>query len=304
MSPITILARPTPVHDFLVSGPYPPHQNAFTPIFSDAAQFADGIIQTYLPQRSIVISSRPIWTHVSAGAGGNIAQRLFKGIQAREMKTIGGGRVNQGLEGISMMPNTAGTFGPGYINPSWRRVQRFMWTLALQAGSVPDEQSGVLFVLLASGAFLSTDNWPLAPSVQFGGGFGITGNSSGSWQWQSFDGTAPPNPVTETVDLAAFINDPEAWNTFELQIISASGGRAAVCELYVNDVLAISRNWVDNPAPNGLVDYGLAAAIENYKFVPIVQVAVSDGGGINSVFMGDWTFSMGRFLRDGREITT
>ncbi len=302
MTPIAILGAPVPLPDYYVSGPYPPHQSTNVPVFTDAFQFADGIIGNVMPARDNNPSGRSIWTHVSNGAGGTQVQEFYKGIQARRMDSgAGAARVNNGLEGINLMPVLDATgLGAGFLNPSWRRVVNYKFGIALGAGSTPDEQTGVLLALEASGAFLGTDQWPTAPSVTFGGGFGIVGDGAGDWLWESYDGTVPPNAVSESVALSGFYSDAEEWNQFEIEIVSAAGGRAAVCELYINGALALTRNFVDDPAPTGLVQFGLAAAIENYKFVPIIQVGPLVAA--PTVFFGDWQFTSGRFTRAGLEL--
>lgn len=290
---VTILGAPTPLYDYIVSGPFPIR----TAVWTSAANFRDGYISGPWPNRSDGgTQPRDLWVYNSFGAGGSQGQGWFKGVQATFTSSVGPGVVNDGLSGISLMPVTDATgLDAAYLTPSWRRVNWFSWSMATSAGAALTVQSGIVFDKQANVPVVN--RWPYAPAPGFGGGFGIIGDGAGGWQYQSWeiDTGVPPNPILETVALGAFITDPEDWNTYEFVLISAAGGRNASLELWINDALVLTRAW---GAPGVLEVLGPFAGSDFFRYTPVVQAG--PGGG--TLWFGDWTHRMGRFTRGGREL--
>ena len=295
MSPVAILGQPAPLWDYVVSGPFPIRAAVWTSV----DDFRNGYISGPWPARDVGgTQPRDLWVYNSFGAGAVQAQVHYKGIQCTASSSAGAGVMQDGLSGISLMPITDGSgLDPNYVTASWRRVNWFSWSMALDAGATPNLQSGVYFDKQAN--VPAVNRWPLAPAPAAGGGFGIFGDAAGGWQWATFSiGAAiPPLAIRETVSLAANVADPEDWNTFEIITISASGSRAASLELWINGQLVLTRAYGAAPLLEGL---GTFAGADFFRYTPIVQVGPATG----IVHFGDWTHRMGRFTRGGRELAT
>jgi hypothetical protein len=289
---VTILGHPVPAYDYVVSGPFPVRVAQWNSILDFRKGYIGG---PWMGRDDGNATPRDLWVYNSAGAGAAQVQAMYKGVLATGVGSAGPGVVQDSLTGITMMPLTDGTgLDPAYVVPSWRRVNWFSWSMALSAGATVNQQTGFLFT--AEAGPQTVNKWPYAPSVAFHGGFGIIGDGAGGWNWQtwSLNGGVPPNPIIETVALGPFITDPEDWNMFELVLVSASGGRNASLELWINDALALTRDWVNAPALPGLVP-GLG--IDFFRYTPIAQAFT--GG---TLWLGDWIYRMGRFTRSGREL--
>jgi hypothetical protein len=282
-----------PLYDLIVSGPFPTR----VADWNSRDEFRKGVIvPTWAPREDGNATPRDIWSYNSFGAGASQGQGHYKGVQATFQSSVGPGVVQDGMSGITLMPiTTAADLDGSYINPSWRRVAWFSWSMATSAGATHNTQTGMMFTPQASAQ--AANQWPYAPAPAGNGGFGIVGDGAGDWDWQtwSMNGGVPPNPIIETVSLAPFIADPEDWNVFELVLISAAGGRNASLELWINDALVLTRDWVNAPA---LIPLGAVAGADVFRFTPIMQVGPATG----TLWCGDWTHRMGRFTRSGREL--
>ncbi|KKN26160.1 hypothetical protein LCGC14_0877610 [marine sediment metagenome] len=290
---VTILGHPAPLYDYIVSGPFPIR----TADWNSIPNFRKGYIAGPWPARADNNATpRELWVYNAFGAGATQGQGYYKGIQATFGSSVGPGTVQDGMSGISFMPiTTAAGLDGSYINPSWRRVAWFSWSMATSAGATHNQQTGILFTPQASQQ--TGLQWPLGAAPACNGGFGIVGDGAGDWDWQtwSMNGGVPPNPIIETVSLAPFITDPEDWNMFEVVLISAAGGRNASLELWINDALVLTRDWVNAPA---LIPLGPVPGADVFRFTPIVQAGPATG----TLWLGDWIHRMGRFTRSGREL--
>ena len=295
MSPVAILGQPAPLYDYVVSGPFP----IAAAVWTSVDDFRDGYISGPWPNRAVGgTQPRDLWVYNSFGAGGAQAQVWWNGIQCTETSSVGPGVVQDGLSGISLMPITSrAALDPNYITASWRRVNWFSWSMTQSVGATHGTQTGVYFDKQAN--VPAVNRWPYGPAPAAGGGFGIFGDAAGSWAFQSFSiGAAiPPLAVRENVPLAAFIADPEDWNTFEFVTISASGDRDASLELWINGQLVLTRGYGAAPLLEGL---GPFAGADFFRYTPIVQV----GPAVGTMYFGDWTHRMGRYTRGGRELST
>lgn len=296
MSP-TVLPQPVPLNDYELAGPYP----GMTPpafLWNNEVQFAQGTVgnNAWTPADAGNSVPRNPLTNNSVGGGAVLIQEFYKGIQAVAMSGPGAGRVNWRFGNIMIMPVTDGSgLDAAYANPSWRRVQSFQWNMAMGPGDAVTDESGMLYAA-APGGQPANAQWPSGAATVFRGGFGVIGDSAGDWQWSSFAAGPPPNPTTEDVDLSAAYADAEDWNTFRIVTISAAGGRVGSLELHINGTLFLTRNWIDAPI---LYPLGLDAGVEDYHYIPTFQ-----GGPGGVTHIGDWQYTCGRYLPDGRELLT
>ncbi len=202
-----------------------------------------------------------------------------------------------GLGGLQMIPQTdrAG-LAQGFVNPSFQRVQWFSCNLAMTASAAWGLESGLVFAGNGTDLAGFTRFWPVFPGTTWTVGFGITGDGAGNWQFVNFSSGFPGTPPLEVVSLAPFISDPEDFHTFDFVFVSATGTRAAQFMLHVDDDEVLSRAW---EGPGILLEH---LPVTDYRWVP-VWLASNVTPAIFH-FMTSWNFRMGRFLPDGRELTT
>lgn len=288
--PIAILGQPAPLYDMIVSGPFPIR----TALWSSAAQFMQGVSAgPWLPRDDGNASPRDIWVYNQGGAGVTQNQIFYRGISCRQTRTTIVAAIDS-MSGLSFMPVTdISGLVPSYSNPSWRRVNWLRFNLAMEAAGALDRNTGLL--LTAQAGQQTTPIWPIAPAVNFFGGFGITGDGAGNWNFDSF-GTGVPAPVRESVSLAAAIPDPDDWNTFDFVLISGAGQRAASFELHINGALFLTRGFGASPL---LFPLGPSLGVDLFRYSPVMQIGTTTN---DFLYAGDWEFRAGRFLPSGREL--
>lgn len=295
MTPVAILGVASAPPDYIVSGPWP---NLVT-ADNNVTTWEFGYVSSWMPFTDQSATPRRIWTNDSPGGGGAETENFIKGIHCRSITTAGPGRVNVTMGGLNMMPITDGSdLPPNYVNPSWRRVARLSWSFAMSAGAALTSQTGICFCA-QNGVLLGNIQWPIAPSINFLGGFGVFGDGAGGWDFISFGAGPPTAPVVETVSLNAALADPEDWNSFDALMISATDTRPAEFQLWVNDQLMLTRNWGTAPLLFPLVPL-VAVGSDAFQFTPVFQCGPVGG----TLHMGDWTYQMGRYDKVGREFTS
>lgn len=282
---VTILPNPALLNDLFLAGPW--LNNAALPlVFSN---FLIGNVNPIWPEVDGTTAGRPIWEHSQGGTGITQVGGRHRGVLCMQGSTTVVALINE-MGGISVMPITDVTdLAAGYRMPSWRRVAWFQVNLAMDSGTL-DRNTGLIFG--AHGGAMSTPQWPIAPAAVFGGGQGVVGDGAGNWNWESYGPSPNPAPVLESVSLSSVIADPTDWHTFDFVYISGAGGRQASFELHIDSQVFLTRNWV-----SGTTLYELAA--NQNRFVPIWQVGTTSN---DVMYFGDWSFRMGRFLPDGREL--
>lgn len=286
--PVTFVSNPTAIWDYYVSGFYPPVAGSSSS-FGNVAKGA--VFGAYSAKDDTQAVPRDVFQYNQGGGGYTEVMGWYQGINCLQMSTVGVAGVH-GMSGIVLNPiTTPGDLAAGMICPSWQRVQHFTWSMAQTDGGALDRNAGMLLIIL--GVAQSADVWPIAPSAAWVGGFGITADGAGNWNFESFAKDAPPATVIESVSLAANITAPEDWNTFDLVLISGTGSRPANMQLLVNGNLILERNWTAAPA--------LSIADPSFFFTPVVRNATATG---DVLYFGNYEFKMGRFLPDGRELLT
>ena len=283
MSPVVVLPNTRPVWDWIVQGNFP----EALATQGDILRWGRGNLGLRERLQGQAVP-KPITTHEQGGAGVVEAIQEYRGDFATLASRTTGATIVHAFGGINCMPVTDITgLAAGWINPSWRRVFWMTMTLAQEAGTL-NEDTGML--LIPFGAVQVGDVWPKTAIVNQGG-FGITCNGAGAWQWSSFGlGAFPGNRIEPAVPLV--VADPEDWNQFDLVIVSGAPGREASLELLVNGVSTLTRDWVTAPA---LVDY----AATEFSYRPVWRQGTLTG---EDFFRGQYTIRNGRFLPSGQEL--
>lgn len=290
VTPVAILGRPAPLYDMIVSGPFPIR----TALWSSAAQFQQGVSAgPWLPRDDGNATPRDIWVFNQGGGGVTQNQIFYRGISCRQTRTTVVAAIDS-MSGLSFMPVTdISGLAPSFANPTWRRVNWLRFNLALEAGGALDRNTGLLLTI--QGGQQTTPIWPIAPAVNWFGGFGITGDGAGNWNFDSF---APdfPGTLIESVSLSSAIPDPDDWNTFDFVMVSGAGGRPARFELHINEALFLQRGFGVSPLLPGL---GPNTGFDGFRYSPVMQIGTTTN---DTLYAGDWEFKAGRFLTDGREL--
>lgn len=296
---VVALPRSTPVPNWEVAGFYP----YATTTQATVAEFERGAVgQIELDANGG--DPRPGFGtyRIAAGAGFSEAIRLYRGIECTSCASSSIGDLQTTLGAIRAMPVTDITgLAAGYRNPSWQRVFRFSWRMA-QHHFFTDEprltrNSG--FAMIPFQGPQPGDNWNAWDfAITNNGGFGIVGSDdiADGWSWGMYAMGASPGNIIEEVPLGV---DATAWNEFEIQITSGAPGREALLELFVNGVAVLNRAWV-GAAP--LIPSLLANEL---GWNPSFRLGDGTGVGTDTRFnRTDWSYSAGRFLRDGQEVLT
>lgn len=182
---------------------------------------------------------------------------------------------------------TVGAWPAAFKLPTWYRVWRMEWIMAVQAG-VPTEQTGLQFIVSAA----TVGGWVVAAANT--GAFGIVGDGLGGWNFftKKGAGTYLTTAITMPNVITEFIK-------FQIQVISASGGGAAGLTLLVNDQVvalpAARSSWAGATALPVMADGSVALS---NKFVPAFQA--NDGAGVVLQF-GMINCIAGHFAYDGTE---
>lgn len=295
---VVALPRSTPVPNWETAGfyPYASTTQATVPEFERGAV---GLIELDI----VSPNPRPgFGTYRVAGGAGFLEDvRLDVGVECISCGSNSIGDFQTTLGAIRAMPVTDITgLAAGYRNPSWQRVFRFGFRMlgyhVFTGEPRLSRNTGFMMIPFAAPQTVDTWNsWEFA--IANNGGFGIVGSSdiTNGWSWGVYTTGASPGNIVEEVLLGV---DATIWNEFEIQITSGAPGRQALLELFVNGVAFLNRGWV-GPAP--LIPSLLAGELGwNPSF------RYGDGGANPDIRFSrtDWTFSAGRFLRDGTEILT
>lgn len=284
---VTILPNPALLWDYYVSGPF---LNNAGFIFSVGSTTSGIMYPAYTPDGVGQPVPRPVWTFGQGGTGVTSIIEFFRGVLCWNKSTTNVTAID-GMGGIAFIPQIVTVdLDPTYRMPSWQRVNWLTMNLSMDAG-VLDRNSGI--ILTRNDSIQTGALWPSGAALFNNGGFGIVGNGAGNWAFESFDNTSPPPAtVLESVDLAPFIADPTDFHTFDFVIISGSGNRAAVFQLFIDDELRIERNWV-----SGITLFPMEPDV--YRWQPIWQVGTTSDDAIR---LANWEYRMGRFTPDGREL--
>ena len=284
---VTILPVPPLLWEYYGSGPF---LNDAGFVFSVGSFKVGNMYPAYTPLQEAQSVPRPIWTFSQGGTGVTSVIEFFRGVVCWKISTTNVTAINT-MGGVAFIPQTDITdLSPTYRMPSWQRVNWLTLNLSMDAGLL-DRSSG--FLLMRADSQQSVPIWQTGPALFNNGGFGIFGNGAGNWAFESFDNTSPPPAIVlESVDLAPFIADPTDWHTFDFVTISGAGGREAVFQLFIDDVLRIERNWVTAPTLFPL-------APDTYRWKPVWQVGTTSDDAIR---LAQWEHRMGRFTPDGREL--
>lgn len=291
---VTILGNPATLWDYETGAPFSRNKStliSFTEAMNEC-MFTPG----YVPPTQNAITPRQNMTQDVGGSGVTKDRVYHRGALAmRSGTTIVPPWV--GLGGLQFIPETdrAG-LADGYDNPSWKRVQWFTMRLAVTASAAWGLESGLVFAGNGTDVAGFTRFWPVFPGTTWTVGFGITGDGAGNWQFVNFSSGFPGTPPLEVVSLASAIADPEDYNRFDFVFVSATGTRAANFQLLINDALFLERQWEGT----GILLEHLP--VTNYRWVPIWLASNTTPGIFH--FMTNWNYRMGRFLPDGRELTT
>ena len=182
------------------------------------------------------------------------------------------------------------------IGPEIFRVTRYTWWAALIGTNIAnvDDAIGMVVQPQAGG---STGNPTLGNP-----GFGFTGDTAGSWNYNNFQSGAFPANRTETVNFpAGTITDVTAYNYFDIEIINASPTRQAFVSMKVNNVDIASRNWVQGGGGE-LADYttvggGLGSVMKGIQFY-VDNTATADVG----IQIANVEITHSRYTRDQVEL--
>ncbi len=289
---VAILGNPATLWDYEVSGGRFIDNRDTLPSFEEANNsplWAPG----YVPADVGSATPRVQLTQNVGGSGVTKDRAYFRGALAMRVgTTIVAPWV--GLGGLQFIPETDRTALPdGYQNPSFQRVQWFSFRLAATSSASWGLESGLVLAQNGTDVAGFTRFWPVGPGTTWTGGFGITGDGAGSWQFVNFGDTFA-SATKEVVSLASAISDVEDYNTFDFVTVSATGGRQAAFQLHINDELFLERRW---EGPGVLLSH---LDPINYRWVPIWLA--SNVAPATFHYMTSWNFRMGRFLPDGREL--
>lgn len=280
---VTIVPNPPVAWDIYWAGPYVASFGNFNP-----GSFELQFVTTYSPAQQNQNTPRDVWLYGQGGTGATGSAIRYFGVPVVERSTTVVPSI-KGMNGIGFMTRQDRTkMAPGYVNPSFLRVNWLSFNIAMDVGTL-DRNSG--FLLTSVGGTQTQALWPIAPATLFGTGFGIVGDGAGNWNFESFTGN-PPATVLESVSLAPFISDASELHSFDYVMIGCTGERPANFQLYVDQELVLERNW-----ETGVVLPFLPAAAT--RWTPNFQVATPSG---DRILLGNWEWKMGRFLPDGREL--
>lgn len=170
--------------------------------------------------------------------------------------------------------------------PSQFRVMWLSWLMQAFTAN-PDERNGLLMMPTPVARW----GWPDAPvGVNNRGGWGFVGDGAGQYVYRSYDRTGVSS-IREQIALPAHVITE--WNLFEIVMVAAQGGNAAYTEIYFNQQLIATRNW-------------LGALLEPYAAQEYRMMPVLSGGGAGGAGGTNFTCLVcrkGRFTRAGVEIT-
>lgn len=281
---VTIVPNPPVTWDIYVAGPYVSESQ----IFGNSGSAQDQFANTYSPINSANSSPRRVWQYGQGGTGATSAQILYRGVPVVERATSAVPSISS-MNGFGFMTRQDRSgMAPGYVNPSYLRVNWLSFNMAMDIGTL-DRNTGML--LTSVNGTQTASQWPIAPSTVFGSGFGITGDGAGNYNWESFVGS-PPSTVLESVSLAPFISDASELHTFDYVMIGCTGERPASFQLRIDQVLAIERNWETGVTLPFLPDPSTRWTIQMQTATP----------SLDRLMIGNWEWKMGRFLPDGREL--
>lgn len=208
---------------------------------------------------------------------------LHNGILVGQFTCGAGATSERTLDGFSMfIPLLRGATAVGMKFGVELRVWRWTVTIALNAAVNITDETGVAIEPAAGAA----PGW-----IRSNRGFGVVGDGAGGWRFVAKNAAGVgvysdsvaltwPSPVTDFV-------------TVDFEMVSASGAGDAVLNLYLNNVLQLSRSW---GAGTVLPDYTSPATAA--RFVP--HVRAGDGGLVTAVHVAaGMRFMAGRFTLAG-----
>ena len=288
-----MVLRPEPVvHNWKVSGFFP-QADADMVNWNRWNRGAVGLVEL------VQNDTTPRQTFFFNNTGGVLVRRVtfHAGVACTEQRSTLNGFNQDGLNALNIMPITdVSGLAAGFRNPSWQRVARFKWRMASTPDpgdptSVLDDATGLL--MIPWGAPQSVQTWPTAAANN--GGFGVTGSgvAASPWQWAVYATGAFPGNIVETVSLGAM--DREEWHTFELVVTTGAPGREALVELLVDGLAVLNRGF------QGLAPLIPELGAAEFAWRPSFRYGGPDEV---SLFLGDWSYSAGRFLPGGLEVLT
>lgn len=207
---ITVLPAPTVIYDFDVTWPLVGAM-AVGAAFQAAGNQKFGSNTTYT-----------LWD-APAGAGTN-NMALLSGAPCGQFVSTGAVGVSRSLQGFSMLvPLAASTLPTGVLWPSFMRVYRWQFVMAMGAAS----NSGLncnMSLQPAAGA---------APGLvsQNNTGLGICGSAVNPGKWAYFSRHAAGAGVDEVVELNIVNTVP---TLVDMVVLASTPGAAAVFQLYLN----------------------------------------------------------------------
>lgn len=138
-------------------------------------------------------------------------------------------------------------------------VQKVHWTrfLIQSPTAAPEPRNGLLITPTNNGVAAWPDN---APGVNNRGGFGITGDGAGQWQYASYN-RAGAFGVREVVALPVHVLTD--WNMVDIVMIGERVGQAAEVQFWFNGALILTRNWL-----GALLE---PQAANEWRWVPIIE---------------------------------
>lgn len=192
-------------------------------------------------------------------------------------------------ETVMMDLNEQGTLAAGAPSPSLGRVHWFGCQLQIrEAGATPDRETGILMTPFRT---VNRQAWIThAVGINNRGGWGFVGDGAGGWLAGSYGRTASPDIIQE---WALPANNVTELNTFEFVTVARGQNRQAYTELWFNGARIMQETFASGTvlAPGAVVE-------EEARVMPVWR----NEGDQGFFLTGGWV-RMGRFLRDGTELT-
>jgi hypothetical protein len=225
----------------------------------------------------------------AGGAGMNNMAIMPEQLMCGQFVSDGiGGIVNRQVTGWQVvLPLTQIVGQPNFMYPTWMRLWRWQFMVRFN-GAANAAYATYIGLSTFDGVLVNT----IGPDGAGGRFFGIGGDGAGNWQWQS-KRAGILGAFAETLALGIPCTQ---LTVFDLVMLAATGASNAVCQLYVNGVQRLARQFIVGGTV--LPDYALQA--NSVSFVPMI--GARDPAVALTMQVGPMRFMTGHYQVSGAEV--